>query len=611
MDIIEIVRQDVNQIEQNMIQDIIPLPKDHRLNYRGCAHVAELIIEIDGKPTVITVGFPEFFPRDLPKFFDRANRFGPIPHKEKDGFICFTRKDSLIIDTRHPGSVLLNCLQKVIEVIKKGIRGENKLDYSLEFEAYWASQRELINLYGFIDTSNAQLRTLDLWRVPIGKNHLVIAAEHGHMVHTVAFQLFHVNLNEGANYRCIYFPLKEGTFIMPPQFYKTWDLSILKQNIFQNLSQENKTRFFQIIKRRSKIIHEREYIVIGLPLPDGHWALFGYQFTFRKATGKRNRKNKIMSSVHLHPLVMQPLDLNMSPVFVKRWHPHHLLNRTGGNTSLTDKHVVVVGTGSVGSEIAMRFAKAGIRQLTLVDDETLEMDNIHRHALGYDQVYWKYSDGIVNKYKVLGIKEEVTRRYPFTKVVAFNEKFDKVYQNERIDWSQVDLVVVAIGAPNEEMEINQLFHSRTYAPPVIYTWVEPLGIGGHALVTLNGVKEGCYQCLFKQSGEEPIFNRSAFAKPFQTFSKTITGCGSSFTPYSFLDSEKTAILAVEAGIRVLLRQMKDNPLLSWKGESSLFEQLNYESTPRYAFTVDKLHETRLLYKDSKCPVCTRGGDVSA
>ena len=71
-----------------------------------------------------------------------------------------------------------------------------------------------------------------------------------------------------------------------------------------------------------------------------------------------------------------------------------------------------------------------------------------------------------------------------------------------------------------------------------------------------------------------LYNRSAFAKPFQEFSKALTGCGSVFTPYNFLDSERSALMTVEAGIKVLMGQLEGNPLLSWKGEDTLFLKMD-------------------------------------
>ncbi|CCF16463.1 thiF family protein [Brevibacillus laterosporus GI-9] len=281
---------------------------------------------------------------------------------------------------------------------------------------------------------------------------------------------------------------------MPPDFNSTWDIMKLRENIVPNLNKKNLKQFYKIIGQRSKIMLKCDYIVIGLPILNGNWALFGYKFTYEPIR-KRDRRNRKVAVIQIHPLVQIPKNLKMQPTQIRRWRPHHLLNRTGGNFSLSDKHVVVIGTGAIGSKVAMRFAKAGVKQLTIIDHDWMEMDNIYRHSLGYDHVYQKFPDGILNKAKVRALKEEINRRYPFSLVSALINPFDKVYQDNLVDWASIHLVIIAIGSPNQEMEIDERFHGRTNSPPIIYTWVEPIGIGGHVLVTLNGVKEGCYQCL--------------------------------------------------------------------------------------------------------------------
>ncbi|MFF0828705.1 ThiF family adenylyltransferase [Brevibacillus sp. NPDC003359] len=607
MDIIELVEQDIAQIDQNLIQSNIRLPLDPRLNYRECKLVAELIVKVEGKPSVITVGFPESYPGKLPLFFDRSNQFGRIPHKESDGFICFTRNESMIIDTRHPGSLLLNCLIKVIDLVEKGIKRENLDEFASEFEAYWARQSKLLTIYAHIDIDHRQVRPLELRKVVENGNELLVAAEQGILIHHVAAQLFKVDMAEGTKHRCFYLPMEPGTFFMPPPLNESWDYETIRLNLTNNLSIKNRKRFFRLFRDRNPLISDGDYVIVGYPIPNGRWALFGFQFSYPTSQSTRNRRSRIISSIQLHPLAQKPRDLDIRPTQIKRWHPNHLLSRTGGTPSLLDKHVVIVGTGSIGSNIAMSLAKAGIKQLTLIDEDWMQLDNIHRHALGYDQVFEKYKTGLTGKFKVIGLKEEIHRKYPFTSVNIYLDQFEVVYEKNNVDWSSVDLVIVAIGSPNVEMEINQLFHDRIESPPVIYSWVEPLGIGGHVLITLNGVKEGCYQCLFSPSEDDPIFNRSAFAQPFQSFSKSITGCGSTFTPYNFLDSEKTANLTLEATIKTLTKQEFDNPLLSWKGDPTFFLQMNYKTTPRFSFSVEKLSETRLLYKDANCPVCRSGG----
>jgi hypothetical protein len=610
MDILKHFLQELNEIDQEIIRKASPIVILDSSSYRGCNTACDLEVIINGQPAVITVGFPHSFPKELPKFFDEEDRFGFIPHKEPDGFICFTKNESLIIDERYPASIVVNCLEKVIEVLQLGTLSLNTSEFSDEFEAYWSHQTEILSIYGHVNPTNEQVRYLDLVTFSQKNSPLTIAFERGPSVERSIQSIFKVELKEGYSHRCLYFPLKKGAIIYPPNYGSTWDYQTLKTIIFDHLSTANKHVFKTLVKRREIFENKNtEYIIVGVPINENKYAFWGFRFRSEHKYVKQNIRNKNRKLYFFHPLIYKPKNLKMTPISIERWHPNHLLNRTGGDSSLLNKKIVIVGTGSVGSEIAVRLAKAGISNITLIDPDKMELNNIHRHALGSDQVLQLQSNSLVNQYKVEGLKNEIQRMYPFTNVEVYRDNFIDLWNKKCVSWKDIDLMIVAIGAPNKEMEINQIMKSTPLHPSVVYTWVEPLGIGGHALATLNNNKNGCYQCLFEQYGDEPMSNKAAFAQPFQSFSKTITGCGSTFIPYSFLDSERTALTALELGIRILLGEEIDNPIISWKGNDINFKELGFKTTRRFSFSSEELYEKKLLYKNENCPVCNQSGEV--
>lgn len=601
------IKNELDILNQSLIRSFKILKEVNPKEYSNCINVAEIEIEVNGKPAVLAVGFPNMFPNVLPKFFDKNNEFGHMPHKLSSGFLCFTRTESLIIDERYPALVLLHCLEKVISLIEDGTSGQNKQEFMEEFEVYWPAGSKS-NIYAHIDTENLRLRELTLWQKTVNDKQLVyIAAEKNQPVENAIKQLFHIDTKKVKKYRCIYFPLEKGAFIEPPANYEMWDFTTLKNNIFKNLSSDNKQEFQRLIRQKSKdITAGRESVIIGLPIQNGNTILFGCTLSGHYSNLKNIKKNRVINQIH--PFVLKPKDMSIYPKNIKRWHPNYLQNRTGGNPGLSDKHVLIAGVGSVGSEVAMRFAKAGVKKVSIVDFDNMELENIHRHAAGSDQVFSMVEDlGFVQNPKVFSVEQEINRKYPFTEVESYASGIIKVLDDGVLSKEKVDLIIVAIGSVNMEMLINRMLHKKLNPPPVIYTWVEPLGIGGHTLVTLNDEKKGCYQCLFKQQEEMPLYNRSAFAKPFQEFSKALTGCGSVFTPYNFLDSERSALMTIEVGIKILMGQLKGNPLLSWKGEDTLFLENGYKTTPRYTFSSEKIFETRYLYKNEECRVCSIEG----
>nr|WP_039812710.1 ThiF family adenylyltransferase [Jeotgalibacillus malaysiensis] len=598
--LIKELKEELALLDQHILLDFEALVAPNPMDYRGLKETAKLSVLIDGEPTEIIVGFPDTFPHALPSFFYKEGFFGSFPHLEEDGLICFTRNESLILDSRYPASILINCLEKVIDLMEKGLYGENKEDYLLEFEAYWRNGAEM-KIYSCIDTQNQTVRHLDLWLKEIGGNYSIFASEENENLSFAIENIFQTDRTGSVNCRCIYFPLEKNTFFMPPIKDTEWSHATIKQNIMGNLSSENQKVFRSLVQKKSKKFNTKfDFVIIGLPTSNGNVVLFSYAFYDNEFSIKGSAKK-----IPFHPFILRCKNLKKIKATISRWHPSHMLNRTGGNTTLMNKHVLIVGAGSIGSEIAVRFAKAGVEKISLVDHDIMELENVHRHALGSNRVFQlSEGRGLLHQFKVHALAEEIQQKYPFTTVKEYAKNFSDCLKEELFDWSKVDLVVVSIGMPNQEMQINRHMLRLQDSPPVLYTWVEPLGIGGHVLVTANQVKQGCYQCLFKPEEDDPIYNRSAFAEPFQEFSKAVTGCGSVFTPYNFLDSERTAILTAATGIKVLTQEIIDNPLLSWKGDGQTFLSQGFHSTSRYALTEEELHASRLMYKDLECPVCS-------
>ena len=66
-----------------------------------------------------------------------------------------------------------------------------------------------------------------------------------------------------------------------------------------------------------------------------------------------------------------------------RYSRHLLLDELGieGQQKLLDAHALILGAGGLGSPVAMYLASAGIGQLTIVDDDTVDLTNLQRQII--------------------------------------------------------------------------------------------------------------------------------------------------------------------------------------------------------------------------------------
>jgi len=141
--------------------------------------------------------------------------------------------------------------------------------------------------------------------------------------------------------------------------------------------------------------------------------------------------------------------------------------------------------------------------------------------------------------------------------------------------SGVDAVVVAVGDETAERRLNRVLPPNL---PRVHVWLEPLGVGGHTLVS-GMSRPGCYDCLYRKDEEHGLVNMSSFAEPGQYFQRTIAGCGGTFTPFGAMDAERGAVEAATSVTGLLLACAPKPYLHSWLSSSSAFVGSGHRLSP--------------------------------
>jgi molybdopterin/thiamine biosynthesis adenylyltransferase len=137
--------------------------------------------------------------------------------------------------------------------------------------------------------------------------------------------------------------------------------------------------------------------------------------------------------------------------------------------------------------VAEHPALSGVGHLTGVDLQLFESENVYRHVLGGEAVGMP---------KVQALAQLLKMRLP---EIGFQPE-----QTDLASWTSdlralagIDAVVLATGAPHVERAfIRRLYAERAWQGPLISTWLEPLGLGGHAQRTIPGLP-GCLECLHR------------------------------------------------------------------------------------------------------------------
>lgn len=476
----------------------------------------------------------ERFPFELPDIYIdkfKQNYIPNIPHITSDGYICYLDKEGIIWsdDTNKVFDFIFSRIESVL-LQNESIEGIHR-----EFQYY------------FFQTPNIEIMLSEINECDTTKK-VKIAMDSSSKLKI----LFDDNKIDRNIYKklqilnAIYIPFDKCLDIYVPNKTKFWTSSEINGLINRCVSKENIKKIKNLTKENIK-----NYYILDILLADGQKILIGLMYD----------KDNVLDRGDI-PILDNKKEWDVVPIFIERIDDKRSLVRGGAITTGKDFRILVVGCGSIGSNLIFQLAQTGFKNLTIVDYDKLSEDNIYRHFLG--KVRSKKE-----KDKALLMKEEIESKYNEMNINAINYDIFTLLENNKLKLSEYSLVISALGDVNKERLLNKyLIRSNI---PTIYTWVEAYGIGGHA-VFINNEGPGCYNCLIT----EDLRCKVNFAeKSDRPFVKNFGGCLGTFTPYGSMDAMQTAIIAARIAYDCLIKNIKYNRVLSWKGNEEIFKENGY------------------------------------
>jgi molybdopterin-synthase adenylyltransferase len=147
---------------------------------------------------------------------------------------------------------------------------------------------------------------------------------------------------------------------------------------------------------------------------------------------------------------------------------------------LTASHVVIVGCGGIGNLVAAQLACAGVGQLTLVDDDLVELTNLTRQLL--------FTEADVGRPKAPVLAERVTARNSTVTVDAVPLAVEEAGQLDQL--GAFDLMVVSADAAGI-VELTNRYCVEREACWITVGYVNDIAVWGPLVVP--GVT-GCWSC---------------------------------------------------------------------------------------------------------------------
>jgi len=278
-------------------------------------------------------------------------------------------------------------------------------------------------------------------------------------------------------------------------------------------------------------------------------------------------------------------------VNLKLFNKDKVLPRGGANLKLAKKRVALVGAGSVGSEIALKLSSAGIENLDIYDPDNYSLDNLYRHVL---------SENSLDFPKSMAMSFMIKNRLPWSNATGFPGKLLDLRMMKNL--KNYDLIVVAIGSPTHERLFKEHLVKNKIKVPVINTWLEGFGVGGHSIIDIPDSK-GCLYCAYvcHETFTRGLSSNLNFIESNQNVTKNLAGCGEQFISYGALCSAQTALIATDLAIRFLEKRLLESSKVSWKGDYDDAKENGINMTHRYIHFNESLRVEPLY--DEDCDVC--------
>ncbi len=167
-----------------------------------------------------------------------------------------------------------------------------------------------------------------------------------------------------------------------------------------------------------------------------------------------------------------------------RHHRQIILAELGeaGQAKLSRAGVLVVGLGGLGSPVALYLAAAGIERIGLLDDQRVELSNLHRQTL--------YGDGDVGRPKVEAARDRLLALDPALELDALADTLRP--ENAAHFFSAYDLVVDGTDSFEAKFLLNDaaVILQRPLVHGAVLQWY------GQVLTILP--QGPCLRCIFRE-----------------------------------------------------------------------------------------------------------------
>lgn len=427
------------------------------------------------------------------------------PHLSASGYLCYIAHGAHPFDSFSPIGQTLGCIARAERVLSSILRGEMVDDLADEFYAHWG---ELFCLSDVQPNSGKREYVFE-----VSKNGRVWYVLSDDKDRTDA----KIKLTLGASLE-----LKMGLLLSrvktagrPIPYQQDWPPKTVGELL--NWQKSLDLDCAKIIERNltamTRVGAKKAIVTIESPK-----LTYGFSTTIPQRVRRKKKPVPVRAELHRQKIVPLQLYRIDNEYIAER-------NLPAGKT-LIGLEILLVGCGTIGGYLADMLVKAGAGtgggRLVLVDKDSLGPQNIGRHRLGLDAVFFP---------KVHALGTELSRISPGARIEG---AFDDI---KRVNPGKVSLVIDATG---EQALSDWVTWKYLREAAVLTVWVEGAGLAVRGLLK-DQVNHACTRCISKPplAGQVQVFK-----EPTEVLLKG-HGCEGLYVPFPASASLQAAALGME------------------------------------------------------------------
>ncbi len=154
---------------------------------------------------------------------------------------------------------------------------------------------------------------------------------------------------------------------------------------------------------------------------------------------------------------------------------------------ISSSHVIIVGIGALGCEIAKNLALVGVGKLTLIDMDTIETSNLSRQML--------FTENDKGKMKAEVAKEKLKVLNPDVEIITYTKKFQELPMSV---FEGADVIAGGLDSFKARFALNRMAHELG----IPYVDGAATGFKGNVQIIIpagSGISDGqtpCLRCFF-------------------------------------------------------------------------------------------------------------------